>query len=142
MIKHSRKFKEHSGTPDKYPQGYFKPKACKWCKGQFEPMSPCHKYCSPDCKEKAYADSYYKRTYGISLEEYNNLKEAQGERCAVCGGEGFRMHKGIKDCLVVDHCHQGGHVRGLLCNNCNRALGLFQDSIDNLKKAIGYLGGV
>jgi len=43
--------------------------------------------------------------------------------------------------LVVDHCHEGGQVRGLLCHNCNRALGLLKDDVDTLQKAIDYLGG-
>lgn len=41
--------------------------------------------------------------------------------------------------LVVDHCHSSGKVRGLLCHNCNRALGLFQDSMSSLTRAIEYL---
>jgi hypothetical protein len=43
--------------------------------------------------------------------------------------------------LVVDHCHTGGQVRGLLCHNCNRALGLLQDSVPALKAAVKYLQG-
>lgn len=41
--------------------------------------------------------------------------------------------------LALDHDHKTGAVRGLLCHNCNRALGLFQDSISNLENAIDYL---
>lgn len=44
--------------------------------------------------------------------------------------------------LVVDHCHKTGRIRGLLCHNCNRALGLLQDDVGVLRKAIGYLKGV
>lgn len=43
--------------------------------------------------------------------------------------------------LVVDHCHSSGEVRGLLCHNCNRALGLFKDSRENLLNAVEYLEG-
>lgn len=46
-----------------------------------------------------------------------------------------------KSKLVVDHCHDTGIVRGLLCHNCNRALGLFKDKIEVLKNAIKYLEG-
>lgn len=41
--------------------------------------------------------------------------------------------------LVVDHCHATGHVRGLLCHNCNRALGLLKDSEQALQRALKYL---
>jgi hypothetical protein len=43
--------------------------------------------------------------------------------------------------FVVDHCHATGKVRGLLCHNCNRALGLMQDNIENIKRAADYLEG-
>jgi hypothetical protein len=43
--------------------------------------------------------------------------------------------------LVVDHCHSSGEVRGLLCHNCNRALGLLKDSVDSLMRAARYLEG-
>ena len=46
-----------------------------------------------------------------------------------------------KSKLVVDHCHATGKVRGLLCHNCNRALGLLKDKISVLKNAIQYLEG-
>lgn len=141
MRRNVRKSSDYTGTPNKYPQGFFKPKPCKWCKDEFEPMSPCHMYCGDACKDRAYANSYYKRYYGIGLEKYESLKESQAGKCAICGGEGFRMHKGIKDLLVVDHCHDSGDVRGLLCNNCNRGLGLFKDNKESLANAIKYLEG-
>jgi hypothetical protein len=67
--------------------------------------------------------------YGITLEEYNKMDQ----NCNICGasdeGRGFNMN--------VDHCHDTGKVRGLLCNSCNRGLGLLGEN--NLEKAILYL---
>ena len=74
-----------------------------------------------------------KRKYGIDLLDYNNLLEKQNGLCAICNCP-------PKDkSLVVDHCHIRGTVRGLLCHQCNSALGLFKDSIATLQKAVEYL---
>jgi hypothetical protein len=58
-------------------------------------------------------------------------------RCAICGSEETNNIKTNK--MYVDHCHETGKVRGLLCNGCNSGLGHFKDSINNLKLAIEYL---
>lgn len=78
----------------------------------------------------------YKRKYGITLEQYNQILEAQGGVCAGCGGVERRAATGN---LAVDHNHETGEVRGLLCSNCNRALGLLGDSIETLKSLADYL---
>lgn len=67
------------------------------------------------------------------------MSEEQGGLCAICRTEGFVMSKSHEAKLMVDHCHRTGEVRGLLCHNCNRALGLLQESIDNTKRALEYL---
>lgn len=80
------------------------------------------------------------KTYNISLEEYNAMVEAQEGLCAVCGRSDDRS-------LCVDHDHSccpgkkscGKCIRGLLCNDCNRALGLLGDSSDRVASALGYL---
>lgn len=78
-----------------------------------------------------------KRNYGITPEDYNEMFEAQEGCCAICSTHQVSMkHK-----LHVDHCHKTGKVRGLLCKNCNLALGNFQDSTKLLLKAIQYLEG-
>ena len=92
--------------------------------------------------DRAYSERYLRRSYGITLTEYERLLEKQHHRCAICGGEGFLMDKNrhrIK--LVVDHNHSTGEVRGLLCHNCNRALGLLHDDENSLRKALSYLQG-
>lgn len=79
---------------------------------------------------------YKLKGYGITVEDYNRMLERQGNRCAICGtlsGE----RKGIH-CLCVDHDHNTNKVRGLLCHDCNRALGSF-NTIDRLKRAVKYL---
>ena len=79
--------------------------------------------------------------YGLTVDDYWALHDAQDGLCAICErpevsidtrtGEVFR--------LSVDHCHESGKVRGLLCHRCNRAIGLLDDDPDVLRKAIGYL---
>lgn len=69
------------------------------------------------------------RTYGISIDEMEALLAVSA--CAVCNSEDREM--------VTDHDHATGRVRGRLCQNCNRGLGLLGDSVEVLKSAIGYL---
>lgn len=68
--------------------------------------------------------------YGISAGEYIDLLLDQDKKCAIC--------KQSKQ-LVIDHCHKNNNVRGLLCNQCNLAIGLFKDNILYLNNAIEYL---
>lgn len=79
------------------------------------------------------------RNYKITLSDYERMHEDQGGLCKICGGEGFVMASHHKLKLVVDHCHETSVVRGLLCHNCNRGLGLFQDNVSFLNNAIEYL---
>jgi hypothetical protein len=76
-------------------------------------------------------DLLYK--YNLTIEQYEMMIESQSGVCAICsnppGMRGF----------CIDHDHKTGLVRGLLCNKCNSALGLFGDSIRILAAAIVYL---
>lgn len=130
---------EMTALPEKYPQKRFKEKECKCCKTLFKPRAPSHLYCSQKCADSGWSDNYLKNTYGISQTEYEALESSQESKCAVCGGEGFKMKEVHFKKLVVDHCHSTNKVRGLLCHNCNRALGLLKDNIDVLQNAINYL---
>ena len=82
--------------------------------------------------KKAYA---LKRHFNISLTDYDEMLEAQDSSCAICGRtiaeEGRR--------LAVDHDHETGEVRGLLCGNCNQGLGRFMHDQELLHSAIAYL---
>jgi len=66
--------------------------------------------------------------YGITLEEYEVMFKAQGGVCAVCGQSETTRYRGTLRSLAVDHNHVTGRVRGLLCGNCNKALGLLKDN--------------
>jgi hypothetical protein len=74
------------------------------------------------------------KKYGLTLDQYKSIVHQQKKKCAICDG-----YNGIGRRLDVDHCHKTKRVRGLLCNRCNKALGLFKDSILILKSAISYL---
>lgn len=85
-----------------------------------------------------YRDKYLKKTYGIDLETYTIMYDAQNGKCKICFTE-KQLYGKNQDQLVVDHCHKSGKVRGLLCQQCNKALGLFYDNPDLLSKAKNYL---
>lgn len=75
----------------------------------------------------------YRRNYGLSFAQYEALLELQGRICAICGGI-----EPSGRALSVDHNHDTGKVRGLLCGRCNMRLGVLEN-IDFTKKAIEYL---
>jgi hypothetical protein len=82
-----------------------------------------------------------KKRFGISLEKYNEMKKSQGHVCAICGlPETAIDHrtKKVRD-LAVDHNHDTGEIRGLLCTRCNTAIGLLQDDVVLLANATAYL---
>lgn len=123
----------------RYPEGYFKSKPCRECRETFTPKAPSHLACSQVCADRMLSSRYLQRSYGITLKQYEELHRKQESLCAICCREGFVMAIHHKMKLVVDHCHQRGLVRGLLCHNCNRALGLLRDSEETLQRAIDYL---
>lgn len=76
--------------------------------------------------------SYLKQRYGITADDYAAMLTRQGAVCAICRRPGKRR-------LAVDHCHATGRVRGLLCDNCNQAIGKLKDSPELLARSIAYL---
>ena len=78
--------------------------------------------------------------YGITKTEYLSLIEAQNNKCAICKQPEENRGRGgkIKN-LAVDHCHETGKVRGLLCLNCNTALGSIKENKETLIQMIEYL---
>ena len=80
-----------------------------------------------------------KKLYGITVDEYESMYESQNGVCLICKQKESLMENGLLRSLSVDHDHITDEVRGLLCNACNRGLGLFRDNIDALNNAIEYL---
>lgn len=91
-------------------------------------------------KPDNYRNSKLKTLFGITLEEYKQLYEAQKGRCAICDQPEITKHQNGKvKALAVDHCHSSQKVRGLLCSKCNIALGLLEDDITRAEKLLQYL---
>ena len=75
-----------------------------------------------------------KNKFGITLSDYNETLKSQGGVCAVCSNQCSAGRS-----LAVDHNHDTGQTRGLLCSTCNRGLGYFKDRVELLRAAIIYL---
>jgi len=78
-----------------------------------------------------------KSAFGITIDDYFDMLEKQCGGCAICGTD--KPGKGRFKYFAVDHCHETNKIRGLLCNDCNTALGLFKDRLDLLDAAKQYL---
>jgi hypothetical protein len=78
--------------------------------------------------------SYLKRTYGLSLDDYELMLAAQGGVCAICGEA-----RPEERTLHVDHDHGTGEIRGLLCFRCNNAIGDLREEYELFQRAADYL---
>ena len=95
-------------------------------------------------KNKKYRDTHkewkkeyqLKRKYGLSISDFNNMLLAQNMRCAICN-EPFDLNN--PHSIHVDHNHKTGKIRGILCSNCNWAIGYFKDNPEYIDNASKYL---
>ena len=103
--------------------------------GRSRKSSGIYRTCKP-CHNDKYRD--YKRRwdlenkYGITLEEYNEMAK---DGCDICG----KTSEENKGCLIVDHDHETGKLRGVLCTVCNTGLGKLGDNVAGLTRALEYL---
>jgi hypothetical protein len=104
-----------------------------WCKECYRTYNT--KYMKKMRGEGTKAYSHYYKKYGLTQEEVIQMHEERLGKCDICGCQTDHRY----DKLCVDHSHDTGKVRGLLCFSCNTALGNFKDNIENLKNAISYL---
>lgn len=148
-------FNKHNGTRDRlYPY-------CKACRRELEqirkasvnnPISVTEKICGR-CKASKPSDAFSRnryasdglgymcrecdklnkkaRYYGLSPEAYNKMLTIQDNKCCIC--------ECVMDEPHVDHCHENGKVRGLLCTRCNVLIGMAKDKTQTLASAIEYL---
>lgn len=91
---------------------------------------------NPNQWERQRRKSHLKKKYGITILKYEEILKSQDNKCAICETQlndtlGHRPH--------IDHCHDTGLVRGILCGSCNKGIGLLKDSNVILKKAYNYL---
>lgn len=131
------------------------PLTCEWCGEEFKVPSYRNtnrkRFCSNTCRIESSAQSQLGENnpswkhgestrrggswryskYGITAREYDQLLEQQNGVCAIC--------QNYHDILCVDHDHETGEVRGLLCRMCNSGLGFLGDSILGIIKAVKYL---
>lgn len=81
----------------------------------------------------------FKTKFGIGLEDYQRMEQEQNGVCAICGKPETIERNGKPRWMAVDHCHDTGKVRGLLCGRCNPMIGYADHSIEILTRAIDYL---
>lgn len=130
-----RKLKTALTKSFEYPDGT---KLCTQCK-QVKPKSDfrLHSKKSGRLHSKCFiciTDNLRFKNYGITGDEYRAMLNDQNGVCKICSGSNWN-----EKFLYVDHCHSTGKVRGILCSNCNMGIGLFQDNITLMQKAIEYL---
>lgn len=138
--------------------------SCEHCAGPIVARRPHARFCSAPCRRnaarrrsdqrrkmreaaghtdpvlaanRARSRGRYYRTYGITEEWYQETLAAQGGGCATCGRTPEQEGKR----LAVDHCHTTHVVRGILCEHCNRALGLVMDCPVRLRALAEYVAG-
>ncbi|MFF7393874.1 endonuclease VII domain-containing protein [Streptomyces scabiei] len=123
-----------SGPEDHVPEGH---KRCRGC-GEVKPHSEWHRKrdgftsrCKA-CRAAARPAEHLRRKYGLTEAGRDELIASQGGVCCICLSA---------PAVHVDHCHETGRVRGVLCFNCNSGLGLLRDDPDAMNRAADYLEG-
>jgi endogenous inhibitor of DNA gyrase (YacG/DUF329 family) len=130
---------------------------CRWCEKEIK--APRRAFCSDRCQTahwesqhrdaKRLAETKWRKehpdrarakqlrdNYGITIEQYNQMFDAQDGKCAICG----RHQSEFKRHLSVDHDHTTGKIRKLLCTACNSAVGLLRENVEIAQNLISYLG--
>lgn len=102
-----------------------------YCKGCMRAKSKAWQQANPERTILHSRRAYLKRAFGMTLEEYDEMCAKVGHACEACGGN--------EDVLCIDHDHSTGEIRGILCADCNKALGFARDNPKALAGLLHYL---
>lgn len=112
------------------------PEKVKAVKQAWKDRNPNYKpVIMPEQRRKYVRKHLLKKNYGLTVQQYDKMVEDQNGLCAICEKPETTSSKGTVLSLCVDHCHETGEIRGLLCLRCNRSL----HDINWHKKSIAYL---
>lgn len=119
-------------------------KTCEYCHVLYVGRTHHQRWCKPECYKRYRRTSTYrwqgrKTKYGITPEDYDRMLDDQNNVCKICQQPETKVRRGKKMNLSIDHDHVSGKIRGLLCSNCNRGLGMFKDNQVSLRAAAEYL---
>lgn len=92
-------------------------------------------YAKPKNKMKL-RNSHLMSQFNLTHDDYEQMLKSQEGVCAICKRHRVATNK---EYMAIDHCHDTGDIRGILCNWCNRGLGVFEDNVEFLENAIKYL---
>lgn len=142
MFDHSERFlcgRCRTAKPrgDFYPHPYNKVGIRKPCKECLRTLRR-QRYIDKNGGDAAY-DQLLRRAYGLTIEEYERKRRAQGGRCAICQRGETILHSGKTRRLSVDHDHVTGAVRDLLCSRCNRIVWAIEDNHTTIAAVHAYL---
>lgn len=83
------------------------------------------------------ATYYLKKKYNMTWADYYKILDSQNLKCPICMRD--IKPRPSKRMTHIDHCHRTGKVRGILCSDCNKLLGMSRENIQTLKNAISYI---
>jgi hypothetical protein len=121
--------------------------SCEECGAEFTPKQSTQRFCCLKCQRdagnrrnrEAQRDWHYRDKYGLSVAEVEALYADQDGRCGCCDrAVSLRTRRGPER-ACVDHCHATGKVRGILCWDCNVAIGKLGDTYNGVERALRYL---
>lgn len=106
---------------------------CRQCKRE---LSSRYQRENPDKYRDSQRRTRMKSRYGVTMEQYEAMLAAQGGKCKICGHSESRNPRSPDGWWSVDHDHETGAVRGLLCLRCNSALGWYEDNAEAVSRYI------
>ncbi len=133
---------EHRAKQRERYERYGREYAAAWAKANSEKAARSRRKWRSENQERA-RELHLLARFGLTADAYDALFAKQHGRCAICGREEWRIDKRTSRprALAVDHCHETGRVRGLLCFSCNIAIGFLEDSPALAESASRYLRG-